>query len=407
MKSFSLKVQEMEHSPIRRFNRYADEAKEKGKKVYHLNIGQPDIKTPEVFWTAVKEFAHGVLAYESSPGHTPLITAMRDYYQTYGIDYAPEDIVITNGGSEALTLIALTLCNEGDEIIVAEPYYTNYSTFIKSAGAKIVPISTTPEEGYHYADREKIESKITERTKAILVTNPGNPTGTVLTAEERRLICDIAKEKDFFIISDEVYREFIYNGEPASSFGQYEDVADRVVVIDSVSKRYSACGARIGALISKNKELQNQVMKLLQGRLCVSTLDQVGAAQLYKLDAHYYAQAKAEYQKRRDVVYQALSEIDGVVCKEPPGSFYIMAKLPVKSAEDFLIYMLSEFSDNQETVMFAPAEGFYDTPGLGASEIRIAYMLNLRDMKRAMELLQKGIAAYNEAKRSVTSASGV
>jgi aspartate aminotransferase len=255
-------------------------------------------------------------------------------------------------------------------------------------------MTTTPEEGYHYADRAKIEDKITERTKAILLANPGNPTGTVLTKDERRLICDIAKENDLFIIADEVYREFIYNGEEASSFGQYDDVADRTVVIDSVSKRYSACGARIGALISKNKELQNQVMKLLQGRLCVSTLDQVGSAALYRLDAAYYEEVKAEYQRRRDVVYKALSEIDGVVCKEPPGAFYIMAKLPVESAEDFLIYMLTEFSDDNETTMFAPAEGFYDTPGLGGSEIRIAYMLNLNDMKRAMEILQKGLAAY-------------
>ncbi len=388
----------MGSSPIRRFNPLAIEAKKNGVKVFHLNIGQPDVHTPDEFWSAVKTFQNPVLEYETSPGHGPLIEAMQQYYKKgYNIDYAPADIVITNGGSEALTIAFLALCDEGDEIVVPEPYYTNYATFAKASGAKLVPITTTAEEGYQFATREQIEGKITSKTKAIVFANPGNPTGLVLTAAQRRLIADIAKEKDIFVISDEVYREFIYSDEPASCFSQMEDVADRTIIIDSVSKRYSACGARIGAFITKNKELQAEVMKYLQGRLCCSTLDQVGAAALYSMDPSYYEEMKKEYKARRDIVFDKLQSIEGVVCKKPEGAFYIMAKLPIENTEDFLVYLLTEFRDNNETVMFAPAEGFYVTKGLGRSELRIACMLNVKDMERAMEIFERGLIEYKKS----------
>ena len=391
---FSKKLEQMGHSPIRKFYKYADEAKSKGRKIYYLNIGQPDIKTPKVYFDAVKNFDEEVLEYMPSQGIPELIEIMIKYYEKHNMYYNPEDIIITNGGSEALTFTMLCITNDGDEIIVPEPFYSNYSIFIKGAGAKIVPITTKAEEGFHFAKREDIESKITKKTRAILLTNPGNPTGTVLNKNEMRMIADVAKEHDLFIISDEVYREFVYDDSPITSFGQLPDIKDRVILIDSISKRFSACGARIGAVISKNKELQNHILKLCQGRLSSPTLDQYGAVALYKLPSTYFDDVILEYQKRRDVVFESLAKIDGVVCQKPQGAFYITARLPVANAEDFLIYMLTQFEDKGETVMFAPVEGFYETKGLGKDEIRIAYVLKEEDLRRAMELLDLGLKKY-------------
>ncbi len=391
---FSKKLEQMEHSPIRKFYKYAAEAERKGKKIFYLNIGQPDIKTPKVYFDAIKHFNEEVLAYMPSQGIPELIEAMRKYYEQHKIYYDSEDIIITQGGSEALTFTMLCITNDGDEIIVPEPFYTNYNIFIKGTGAKIVPLTTKAEDGFHFAKREDIESKITKRTRAILLTNPGNPTGTVLSKNEMRMIADIAKEHDLFIISDEVYREFVYDGSPMTSFGQLPDVKDRVILIDSISKRFSACGARIGAVITRNKELQNHLMKLCQGRLASPTLDQVGAVALYNLPSDYFDDVIKEYQKRRDVVYDYLSKIEGVVCQKPSGAFYLTAKLPVNDAEEFLIFMLTAFEDHGETVMFAPVEGFYETEGLGRDEIRIAYVLNTKDLTRAMELLKFGLEKY-------------
>lgn len=393
---FSKKLEQMEHSPIRKFYKYAEEAVSKGKKIYYLNIGQPDIKTPKVFFEAIKKFENGseVLEYMPSQGIPELIQGMIKYYEKHNIYFNPEDIIITQGGSEALTFTMLCITNDGDEIIVPEPFYSNYSIFIKGTGAKIVPITTKAEDGFHFAKREDIESKITKRTRAILLTNPGNPTGTVLNKAEMRMIADVAKEHDLFIISDEVYREFVYGDSPITSFGQIPDVTDRVILIDSISKRFSACGARIGAVISKNKELQNNILKLCQGRLSSPTLDQYGAVALYNLPDTYFDDVIKEYEKRRDVVFDKLSKMDGVICQKPQGAFYITAKLPVKDAEEFLIFMLTSFEDKGETVMFAPVEGFYETKGLGKDEIRIAYVLNEKDLNRAMDLLQLGLKKY-------------
>lgn len=392
----SKKVESMQFSPIRKFNPVAQKAKDSGKKVYHLNIGQPDVETPDVFMKAIKDFDKKVIAYAESGGLTILQDAIIDYFKKYSMNYTRDNIIITTGGSEALTMIFLSILNEGDEVVIAEPFYTNYHTFATAAGGKVVPITTKAENGYHWAKREQIEAAITPKTKAICAISPGNPTGSVLTVEEMKLIGEIAKEHDLWIIADEVYREFAYDDRKVTSFGMINEIADRVIIVDSVSKRFSACGARVGCLISKNDDIMSAAMKIAQGRLCSATIDQVGAAALYRLPDSYYDEVKAEYCGRRDVVYEELMKIPGVVCQKPGGAFYMTAKLPVDNIEKFLMFLLEDFEDNGETVMFAPAEGFYATEGLGSDEMRIAYVLNKEDMRRAVELIRLGIEAYNK-----------
>ena len=392
---FSDRVQEMQFSPIRRFNPIAIRAEEMGKKVYRLNIGQPDVETPDCFMDAIRAYNAEVIKYAESGGVTDLQDAVIDYYKHYGINLERGDIIVTNGGSEALTMTFLALVNDGEEIILAEPFYTNYHTFLTSAGGKIVPITTKAEDGFSYATREQIEPLITDKTRAISCISPGNPTGNVLTLDEMRLICEIAKEHDLFVIADEVYREFAYDDREVTSFGMLPEYEDRVIIIDSVSKRYSACGARIGTVISKNKEFMSMVMKIAQARLCVSTVDQVGSAGLFKLPFSYYEEVKAEYCGRRDVVYEEMMKIPGVVCQKPGGSFYMTVKLPVDSVEDFLVFLLEEFEDNGETVMFACGEPFYATPGKGRNEVRMAYVLKEKDLERAMDILKIALEQYN------------
>ena len=392
---FSSKVEKCGLSPMRKFHPYAVAAQEKGRKIYHLNIGQPDIETPKAYFDAVKHFNQAVLEYAPSPGMPVLIEAIRGYYDKLNMHFEPGDILITNGGSEALQIAMNCILDDGDEILIPEPFYPNYNTMVRTCGAAIHPIPTCPEEGYHYADRKKIEAEINEHTRAIMCTNPGNPTGTVLTPEEMRMMVDIAKEHDLFIIGDEAYREFVYAGEPLQSLGEFEDAAKNVIVIDTVSKRFSACGARIGCLISRNKELMAHAMKYAQCRLCVPTIDQVASAALYDVGPEYFAAVRDEYKRRRDTVMRKLKEIPGVVCECPKGAFYIMAALPVDDAEKFQIWLLEHFDDHGDTVMFAPGGGFYATPGKGINEIRIAYVLKQEDLERAMDLLALGIQAYN------------
>ncbi|MBQ2770637.1 MAG: pyridoxal phosphate-dependent aminotransferase [Clostridia bacterium] len=397
----SKKAEACSLSPIRKFYPYAAAAKAAGKKIYQLNIGQPDIETPRAFFDALAAVTEPVLSYAPSPGMPELIEAIRSYYARLGADYAPADIAVTTGGSEALLITLLSILDEGDEIIIPEPLYPNYITFVRAAGGVIVPLTTRPETGYGYADREKIEALITEKTKAILITNPGNPTGTVLSPKELELLADIAISQDLYLISDEVYREFVYDGQALSTLGAIQRAAENAVIIDSVSKRFSACGARIGAAITKNEALQTAILKFQQARLSTATLDQIGAAALYDVTPDYFDAVRAEYKARRDACYQALSKIPGVICTEPQGAFYMMAKLPIADTEDFLTFLLTEFDDRGETVMFAPGAGFYATEGMGKDEIRIAYVLQADHLARAMELLGLGIAAYN-AKRAKT-----
>ena len=391
----SKKAQQCGLSPMRKFHPLAVEAVKNGKKIYHLNIGQPDIPTPRAFFDAVRAFASPVLAYAASPGVPALLDAVRGYYARLGVQLEEDDVLITTGGSEALMMLMLSILDEGDEVIVPEPFYPNYATFIYAAGGVIRPVPTRPEEGYRYADRAKFEALINDRTRALLITTPGNPTGVILTPEEMAMLKDVAKAHNLYLISDEVYREFTYGGEGLRTMASFDDAAENVVIVDSVSKRFSACGARVGALITRNRALSQQCMKFCQGRLSVATIDQVGAAALYGIDGSYFEETRQEYKRRRDTVVRKLREIPGVICEEPHGAFYLMAALPIDDADRFQEFLLRDFSDHGETVMFAPGASFYATPGKGRNEIRIAYILNCRDLERSIELLGLGIEAYN------------
>lgn len=394
MNNFSNRVTAMQASPIRKLVPFATAAKADGVKVYHLNIGQPDIKTPRGFFDAVKNFDDEVLEYAVSQGIPELIEALQDYYKTYDMHFDKDELLITNGGSEALLFAMMATCDPGDKLLIPEPFYTNYNGFGQCVNVGVAPITTKAENGFHLPSKEEILSKIDDKVKAILLSNPGNPTGAIYSKEELEMIAEIAIEKDLWIISDEVYREFVYDGLEYTSFGNLKQVEDRVIIIDSVSKRYSACGARIGSIASKNKELIAQIMKLCQGRLCVPTLEQIGAVELYKTPVSYFKEVNDEYRKRRDVLYSVLMKVDGVICEKPTGAFYVVAKLPVDNAEDFVKWMLTEFRVDNETVMATPAEGFYATPGLGRDEIRLAYILKEEDLRKAAKILKEGLEAY-------------
>lgn len=395
---YSERITTMQSSPIRKLAHIASSAKAKGIKIYHLNIGQPYIKTPKVFFEAVKNFNNEVLEYAVSPGLPELISSLQQYYTTYNMDFESDEILVTNGGSEALLFALMATCDPKDNILVPEPFYSNYNGFSQSINVNITPITTKAEEGFHLPSKEKIQSLITSKTKAILISNPGNPTGTVYTKKELYMISEIAKENDLWIISDEVYREFVYDGLEYTSFGNIKEVEDRVIIIDSVSKRYSACGARIGSIASKDKTLIAEILKLCQGRLCVSALDQVGSVELYNTPSSYFTEVNNEYKNRRDVLYNELIKVKGVICKKPAGAFYIVAKLPIENAEDFVIWMLTDFNKDGETVMACPAEDFYATPGLGRDEIRLAYVLKEDDLHKAVIILKEGLEKYLELK---------
>ncbi|SHH52673.1 aspartate aminotransferase [Clostridium collagenovorans DSM 3089] len=390
----SKRIQEMQFSPIRKLVPFGEEAKKRGVKIYHLNIGQPDIKTPETFMEAVKKYDDKVLKYATSPGLDSLIDSFITYYKEWNIDFDKDEIIITNGGSEAIMFALLAICDAGDEVIIPEPFYTNYNGFSAVAGTNVVPFLTKAENGFHLPAKEEITSKITNKTRAIMVSNPGNPTGVVYTKEELRLLADICKEHDLYLIADEVYREFVYDGEEYTSALFLEDIRDRVILIDSVSKRYSACGARIGLVASKNKVLMNEIMKLAQSRLCVPTIEQVGCANLINTPKSYFDEVLNEYEERRNILHKKLSEMPGVICEKPKGAFYVVAKLPIESGEDFAKWLLTDFSLDNKTVMVAPAEGFYATEGLGKNEIRISYCLNTKDLEDAMNILAIALEKY-------------
>lgn len=394
----SNRAEQMPASPIRKLVPFAQEAKKRGVKVYHLNIGQPDIKTPELFFESIKNFEAPVLEYALSQGNLELIDSFRDYYKKWGLDFADDEIIITNGGSEAIILAYSVIGDNGDEVLVPEPFYANYNGFACQAGMKVVPITTKAEEGFHLPSIDVIEKKITSKTKAIAISNPGNPTGAVYTKEELEILGTLAKKHNLFLIADEVYREFVYDGLKFTSLMEIEDIQDRVILIDSISKRYSACGARIGCLCSKNKELMKAVIKFAQARLCVPTLEMIGAKALVHTAKEYFDEVHHEYQSRRNLVFDALKEIPGVICEKPNGAFYVMAKLPVDNTDEFAKWMLTDFNINNETTMIAPGAGFYATPGLGSQEIRIAYILNEKDLAKAMLILGEGIKEYRKVK---------
>lgn len=383
----------MTTSPIRRLAPYADAAVKAGKKIYRLNIGQPDIATSPKFMEAIRNFDQKVVAYGNSQGDMNLIKAIQKYYDSWNMHYETKNIYITNGGSEALELAIFSLCDPGDEILVFEPYYANYTTFAKLASAKVTAVPTSAEDGYRLPDQATVEKYINDKTRAILLTNPGNPTGVVYNKQEMDMIAAVVKKYNIALIADEVYREFVYDG-TYTSFGTYKNLEQNLIMVDSVSKRYSACGARIGCVISKNEELCAQFMKLCQARLCAPAVEQVGAAALYDTPASYLEEVNKEYKKRRDTIAAGLAKIPGLVSSQPKGAFYVMVKFPVDDAEKFAIWMLQDFEKDGETVMIAPGNGFYATPGKGVDEARLAYVLKCEDLERAMELLAAAVKEY-------------
>ncbi|MBQ7693378.1 MAG: pyridoxal phosphate-dependent aminotransferase [Oscillospiraceae bacterium] len=391
----SSKMERCGLSPMRKFNPYADKVKERGIKIYHLNIGQPDVETPAPFYETLRNYADKVVSYAPSAGVPAYLDAVRGYYRRIGVELTRDEILATSGGSEALQMVLATILDDGAEIVIPEPFYPNYATSVTLAGASIRPIPTSVEEGYFYADRARVEACINERTRAIFITNPGNPTGSVLTPEELKLMLDIAKEHELFLICDEVYREFVYAGEPLLSALQFPGYEENVVVIDSVSKRFSACGARVGCVISKNRAFMGEVMKWCQCRLASATVDQIACAALYGMDPSYFDAVRDEYRLRRDTMVRKLQEIPGVVCRMPKGAFYVMCALPVDDADKFQMWLLNEFDDHGETVLFACGEPFYATPGRGVNEVRLAYTINAPDIARAIDILKIAIEKYN------------
>lgn len=392
----------MPASPIRRLASLADEAKRRGVRVLHLNIGQPDIPTPPEMLDAIRTFREPVLAYGPSGGLPETRAAMADYLCGLGTPVAPSQVLVTNGGSEAVLFAMLAVCDPGDDLVVFEPFYTNYAGFARMAGARLAPVRTRPEHGYHPPPIEDVERAVTPSTRAILFCSPANPTGTVLRRDEVRALVELAVRRDLFVIADEVYREFVYDG--ARHTGVLEVAADvgaldRVILVDSVSKRFSACGARIGFLVTHNRDVLETCLRFGQARLCPPTLDQYAAAAGYRVLSRYVPPMIAEYQTRRDRVMEGLERIPGASCARPEGAFYVMPRLPVDDADAFAAFLLRDFQHEGRTVMVAPGDGFYATPGAGRDEVRIAYVLNEADLAVAMDLLRRGLDAYQAARR--------
>jgi len=392
----SSKMERCGLSPMRKFNPLADEVKARGIKIYHLNIGQPDVETPAPFYQALKDYNEKVVSYAPSSGVPAFVDAVRQYYHRIGVELTRGEILPTFGGSEALQMTLATILDDGDEIIIPEPFYPNYATSVTLAGASIRPIPTFVEEDYFYADRARVEACINEHTRAIFITNPGNPTGSILTPDQLKLMLDIAREHDLFLICDEVYREFVYAGEPLLSALQFPGFEENVIIIDSVSKRFSACGARVGCVISKNAQFMAEVMKWCQCRLASATVDQIACAALYGMDPSYFDAVRDEYRLRRDTMVRKLREIPGVICGLPRGAFYVMCALPVDDTDKFQTWLLKEFNDHGETVLFACGEPFYATPGRGRNEVRLAYTINAPDIARAIDILKVAIEEYNK-----------
>ena len=394
MPGISNKGKNMPASPIRKLVPYADKAKKKGTKVYHLNIGQPDIKTPENVMETIRDINLDLIAYSPSQGYESYRKKLAGYYQKNGIPVDAEDILVTTGGSEALSIAIGSIADPGDEIIIPEPFYANYNGFAKQNAVNVVPIHSDIDSNFALPPIEEFEKLITPKTKAILYSNPGNPTGYVYSKEEVSKLRDLALKHDIYIIADEVYREFIYGDTTHHSILREPGMEEHAIIIDSVSKRYSMCGARVGTLITKNKELMNTAMKFAQARLSPPSLGQIAAEAAIDTPQSYFDEVIEEYKKRRDLLVKKLKEIPGVKVAEPKGAFYIIAELPVDDTDKFARWMLENFNLDGETVMVAPAAGFYSTPGQGKNQIRIAYVLKEEDLRKAADILKKGIEAY-------------
>lgn len=390
----SERAEMMPSSPIRKLAKYADAAKRNGVHVYHLNIGQPDILTPECALEAVRNIDRKVLEYSPSQGYKSLRTKMVGYYAEYGIDLSPDEIIVTTGGSEAVMFAYMACLNPGDEIIVTDPSYANYMAFAISCGAVVKSVKTSIDDGFRLPPIEKFEEQITDKTKAILICNPNNPTGYLYTRSEMNQIRDLVKKYNLYLFSDEVYREFIYTKQPYISACHLEGIEENVILIDSVSKRYSECGIRIGALITKNKKVREAVMKFCQARLSPPLVGQIIAEASLTTPQEYMDQVYEEYLQRRNFLIDGLNKIPGVYTPTPMGAFYTMVRLPVDDAEKFCEWCLTDFSYEGQTVMMAPGSGFYSTPGAGRDEVRLAYVLNKEDLAKALVVLEKALDEY-------------
>jgi aspartate aminotransferase len=399
--SISPRARNMPASPIRRLMPVADQAKKRGVHVFHLNIGQPDIETPAVMRERLAK-ADKVLAYTPSGGTPEYVDALRTYYRRQGVELTADQLVATTGGSEALLFALFATTSDGDEAIVVEPYYTNYNSFAALAGVKLVPLTANGEDGFHLPPRAAWDAVVTPRTKVVLLCNPNNPTGTVYTREEVEFVAAFCREHGLFFISDEVYREFVYDGRVATSALSLPGFEDLVIVVDSLSKRYSACGIRLGCLATKHAEVHQAALRMAQGRLSPPGLAQLLGAAMNEVGPEYTAEVVVEYQKRRDVLFEGLSKIPGVFLRKPEGAFYFIARLPIDDADEFARFLLADFSHEGATVMVAPAPGFYATPGLGKNEVRIAYVLKREDLEKAVRVFAAGLEAY--ARRPLAAA---
>lgn len=393
--SISNRLNKMGTSPIRKLSKYEKIAKDKGIGVIHLNIGQPDVETPKELLDVVKNMDIPTLKYTDSRGMASTIDAFRNYYKGYGVELNSEEILITNGGSEALLFAFLATCDECDEILVPAPFYTNYNSFAEMANVKLVPVLRDFKKNFAMPSKEDFEKHISPRTKAILFSNPCNPTGSVYTEEELRMLLDFAEERDLWVISDEVYREFIYTDSKPSSILNYNYNTDRIIVLDSISKRYSACGARIGLVASKNKMFMDNLIKLGQSRLSAPVIEQTLTSAILSVPKEYLDRTRELYRSRRDVILRELSKIEGVSVSRPDGAFYLIVDLPVKDSEDFAKWMLSEFSLNGKTLMVAPASKFYNIEGYGNSQVRLSYCVCEEELVKAAEILSEALKKYN------------
>ncbi len=390
----SRRGQEIQASPLRRLKPFADKALERGIRIYFLNIGDPDVPTPQPVIDVFHHFSDQVLSYGPAQGLPELRQAIADYFRYYRIPIDADNVLITLGGSEAIFFSFSVIADPGEEIIIPEPFYTNYNGFASFASVKIVPLTLSVENGFRLPPQKEIEARITPKTRGIVLCSPNNPTGTVYTPEELERVVELVKKHNLFLIGDEVYKEFVYDGGTHKSVLEYVDIKDRVIVVDSISKRFSCCGARIGAVITRNREVYQSFLKFGMARLCPPSVEQRAALAAYRMDRSYFQTVRAEYQRRRDVLFKALSDIPGIVVPKPQGAFYIIVRLPVKNAEHFVTWMLNDFELDKETVMVAPADGFYSTPDKGKDEVRIAYILNEKDLKRAMEVFRVGLKKY-------------
>lgn len=394
MPNISKKGEMMPLSPIRKLVPYAEKAKNKGIKVYHLNIGQPDIRTPDIALKAIRQYDKNVVEYSHSAGVLSLRKKLVEYYKKHDIQITPEEIIITSGASEAILFTMQTCLNPGDEIIIPEPFYANYNGFAVNSGVKVVPIFSSIEEGFSLPDISEFEKVITPKTKAIMICNPNNPTGYLYCKEELEIIQKIVKKHDLYLLSDEVYREFCYNGLKHYSAMYLPEIQNNVILIDSVSKRYSACGIRIGFMISKNKEIMATALKFAQARLSPPSFGQVAAEAACDTPDSYFEEVVKEYIDRRNVIVEGINHIEGAFCPDPKGAFYVVAKLPIDDSDRFCQWMLEDFNYKNQTVMFAPASGFYSTPGMGKNEVRISYVLNVNDLKNSIKCLNEALKVY-------------